>query len=68
MPAAGTGIDVTTQGSRATTLDCTEHLQMLAGEPGLVPIEESRPCIANDIGHLEGWRLHFLTRFRERFT
>jgi hypothetical protein len=31
-----------------------------------VPVDKAVACHPNDIGHLEGWLIHFFTRFRER--
>ena len=45
----------------------TEHFQMLPGEPPGIVFEESAALRANDIGHLQGWPVHFLIRLRGRF-
>jgi hypothetical protein len=33
-----------------------------------VPADEAVASHPNDVGHFERWPVHFLTRFRERFT
>ena len=68
MAALAALIQVATERCRAAVLNGEKNAEMKPRQPGSVPFEESVAMRANDIGHLEGWRIHFLCNFRERFT
>ncbi len=66
MPASGTAIPVAAERRRAAKLDGVQHSQMEPREPGPVLCDEAIAGLSNDIGHLEGWRVHGFCSFRER--
>jgi len=45
-----------------------QHTKMLPGQSGPVVLDEVVARCSNDVGHLEGWRVHRLCNLRERFT
>jgi hypothetical protein len=58
MPAAGTFIQMSTQGGGATALDGCQDLEMLPAEPGAAALDEFLSRGADEIGHLQGWSMH----------
>jgi hypothetical protein len=53
MPAAGALIEMTAKGGGTTTLNGSQHLDMLPAEPMAVSFDESLSRGADDIGHLQ---------------
>ena len=68
MAAARALIQMAAQRRRAAALDGSQHTEMLPGQSGSVLLNEAFARCSNDIGHLEGWRVHLLCSLRERFT
>src|SRR5450755_2838072 len=68
VTALTTAIQVSTERGRAAVLDSEEHAEVEPRQPGSVLFNETVAIRANDIGHLKGWRFHFLCSFRDRFT
>src|SRR5687767_2240820 len=68
MPAMVTPIQVATERCRAAVLDGKQHADVQPRQPGSILFDKALAMRANDMGHLEEWRLHFLCNFRERFT
>ena len=68
IAALGALVQMPAQRCCAAAGNRTEHFQMLPGEPPGIVFEESAALRANDIGHLQGWPLHFLIRLRDRFV
>ena len=68
MAALATAIPMSAERCRAAVLDGEEHAEMQPRQPGAVLFNEAVAVRANDVGHLEGWPLHFLCSFRDRFT
>ena len=66
--ALTTTIQVSTECCRAAVLDGEEDAEVKPGQPGSVLFDKAVAMRANDVGHLERWRLHFLYSLRERFT
>src|SRR4051794_8191752 len=60
MPAARALIQMSAQRRRAATLDCAQHPEVLPLQSGSVLLGEALARCTNDIGHLEGWRIHLL--------
>lgn len=53
VSAAGALIAMATESSGAATRDRSQHLLMLAVEPLVTAFDETLPCVANDVGHLQ---------------
>lgn len=68
MAAQAAAILVYTERRCSTALDGEQHAHVQPTEPGSVPFYETLAMQANDVGHLERWRVHFLCNFRERLT
>jgi hypothetical protein len=68
LAAARALIQMTAQRRRAATLDGSQHAKMLPAQSGSILIDEVFARCSNDVGHLEGWRVHLLCSLRERFT
>src|SRR5450755_1374461 len=68
IAALATTIQVSTERGRAAVLDSEEYAEVKPGQPGSVLFNKTVAMRANDIGHLKGWRFHFLCSFRDRFT
>src|SRR5260370_4241103 len=68
MAALATTIQVSSERGRAAVLDSEEYTKVKPGQPGSVLFNKTVAMRANDIGHLKGWRFHFLCSFRDRFT
>ena len=66
--ALATTIQVATERCRAAVLDGEQDAEVKPRQPGSVLFDKAVAMRANDVGHLEGWRLHFLCSLRERFT
>jgi hypothetical protein len=74
IPAAGTLIAVPAERGGAATLNGRQDLAVLGGQPRATTFDESLPCHADEIGHLQGWPVHlgvsgrlvFLLRSRQR--
>src|ERR1700730_19320591 len=65
MTAWGTAIEMAAQRGRAAVLDGVEHTPVVPRKPGTVLLDETVLVVADDIGHLEGWRVHCFCNFRE---
>src|SRR5690242_12067493 len=68
IAAARALIQVAAQRRRAAALDGPQHTKMLPGQSGSVLLDEAVARCSNDVGHLEGWRVHLLCSLRERLT
>ena len=68
MAAARTLIQMAAERGRAAALDGAQHAEMLPGQSGSILLDEAFARCSNDVGHLEGWRVHLLCSLRERFT
>ena len=68
LAAAGALIQMAAERGRATALDSPQHAKMLPAQSGSIPLNKAFARCANDVGHLEGWRVHLLCSLRERFT
>src|SRR5580704_7902130 len=68
VAASQTSVPVPAERRCATALDGGEHLEVQSVEPRLIFVDEASACRANDVGHLDGWPLHFLCSLRDRFT
>src|SRR5580700_11013095 len=68
MATLAAAIQMTAQGSRAAVLDGEKYAEMEPGQPGPALLDETVAMRADDIGHLERWRLHLLDNLRDRFT
>jgi len=62
MAAAGALVQMATHGSGAASRDGKQHLAVQPGEPGGRPIQESVARCVNQIGQLQEWPFHVLTR------
>ena len=58
IAAAGTSIDMASEGRCSTGQNGVEHFQMPPGQPLVAAIEESVSRGADDIGHLQQWPGH----------
>src|SRR3954471_18478759 len=68
LSTAGALIQVAAERGRTAALDGSQHAKMLPGQSGSVLLNKAFACCSNDVGHLEGWRVHLLCSLRERFT
>ena len=68
LAAAGALIHMAAERGRAAALDSPQHPKMLPGQSGSILLDKTSARCANDVGHLEGWRVHLLCSLRERFT
>src|SRR5258707_15504505 len=68
IAALATTIQVPTERCGAAVLDGEEHTQVQPRQPGSILFDKTVAILTNDVGHLKGWRLHFLCSFRDRFT
>jgi hypothetical protein len=68
MAALAALIQVSTKCCRSAVLNGEKNAEMKPRQPGSVAFDKCVAMRANDIGHLEGWLIHFLCNFRERFT
>ena len=68
LAAARALIQVAAERGRAATLDGSQHANMLPAQSRSVLLNKAFACCSNDVGHLEGWRVHLLCSLRERFT
>jgi hypothetical protein len=53
MTALRTAIKVTAEAGGAAVVNGAQHLQLRPGQPPSALFQESRACLANNIGHLE---------------
>src|SRR3990172_6408719 len=68
MTAARTTVPVTAERCRAAAFDGREHSSVQPCQPRPLFLDEVFACRANDVGHLEGWPVHFCCFLRERLT
>jgi hypothetical protein len=68
MAALAALIQVSTECCRSAVLNGEKNAEMKPRQPGSVLFDKSLTMCANDVSHLERWRLHFLCNLRERFT
>jgi hypothetical protein len=68
MTTGGATVQMASKGVRAAVADGSQDLQVWPCQMASVVLNEAVACRSNDVGHLERWPVHFLTRFRERFT
>jgi hypothetical protein len=68
VPASGASIQMPAERLRPAVPDGAQRLQVRPREMAIVPVDKAFACRPNDIGHLEGWPIHFFTRFRERLA
>ena len=59
VTALRTGIDMTTQRSRAAALNGAKGLELLKVKASSIPIQETVALRAEDVGHLRGGPAHF---------
>ena len=64
MATAGTLIDMAAERGGAASLDSEHHLDVQPGEPTRMTVNESLPCGAYDIGHLQQWPGHLAVQRR----
>jgi len=67
MSAGGALIDVTAEGSGATSRNGQQDLEVGPAEPLTVALDEVPSCAANDIGHFELWPTDLLLLRRPAF-
>ena len=63
MPALGALVAMAAQGGGAATRNGVQHFDMRPVQPVTAVIHKAVARSANDISHLDGWPVHFLTRF-----
>ena len=68
VTASRASVQMAAESLRAAVPDRPQHFQLRPCQMAFVPVDEAVASRANDVGHLERWPVHFLTRFRERFT
>jgi len=68
MAALPTPIPVSAECCRTAVLNGEQDAEMKPRQPGSVLFDEAAAMRANDIGHLEGWPIHFLCSLLDRFT
>ena len=68
MTASRTLVNVAAECCRATALDGIQDFDVHPFDPASVSFDEAVAYCANDIGHLQGWPVHFFCNFRERFA
>jgi hypothetical protein len=68
MTALAAPVQVATERCRAAVLDGKQYADVQPRQPGPVLFDKTLAICANDVSHLERWRLHFLCNLRERFT
>lgn len=68
MAASGAPIQMAAQRCRAAVLDGPEHPELLPAQMGLVSLDEAVARGTDDIGHLQGGRVHLFLFNRERFA
>src|SRR4051794_18515859 len=66
--ASGASVQMPAESLGPAIPDSPQRLQVRPREMGFVPIDIAVASRPNDIGHLEGWPVHFFTRFRERLA
>jgi len=68
VAASSASVQMAAESLRAAVPDGPQHFQLGPRQMAFVPADESVASRPNDIGHLKRRPVHFLTRFRERFT
>ncbi len=58
MAAVRALISMSTECRGAATRDGIEHLRLWPGQGRAIAFPESVPCLADHIGHLQGWPRH----------
>ena len=68
MAASGTLIEMTAERCGAAALDGPQYLELLPAQMRLVVPDEAVARGPDDIGHLDGWPVHFFFFNRERLV
>ena len=68
MAASGALIEMTTERCRAAVLNGPQHLELLPAQMPLVSPDEAVARGTDDVGHLQGGRLHLFFFSRERLV
>jgi hypothetical protein len=68
VAAARTLVTMSTQSSGAATDEGKKYFLVDPVNPVMVILDEATTLGANDIGHLEGWPVHFFCSLRDRWT
>src|SRR6516225_7640642 len=68
MAASGALIQMAAQRCRAAVLDGPEHSELLPAQMGLISPDEVVARCTDDVGHLQGGRLHLFFFSRERLA
>ena len=68
MAASRASVQMAAESLRAAVSDSPQHFQLWPRQMAFIPADEAVANRPDDVGHLERWPVHFLTRFRERFT
>ena len=68
LAAARALIQMAAERGRAAALDRPQHTKMPPGQSGSVLLDKASARCSNDVGHLEGWRVHLLCSLRDRLT
>ena len=68
MAASGALIEMTAQRCRTTVLDGPQHLELLPAQMPLGSLDEAIARGTDDVGHLQGGRLHLFFFSRERLA
>ena len=68
VTASRASVQMAAESLRAAVPDSPQHFQLRPRQMAFVPVDEAVASRPNDVGHLERWPVHFLTRFRERLT
>src|SRR3981189_811712 len=68
VAASRASVQMAAESWRTAVPDGPQHFQLRPCQMAFVPADEAVASHPNDVGHLERWPVHFLTRFRERFT
>src|SRR5215510_1806942 len=68
ITAARTLVAMTAQNGSAAGCDGLQDLAVRPVNPAAMVLDEAVSLCANDIGHLQGWPVHFFSSLRERLT
>src|SRR5215472_9313902 len=68
IAAARTLVAMAAQNGSAAGSDGPQDLAVRPLNPAAMVLDEAIPLCANDIGHLQGWPVHFFFSLRERLT
>src|SRR5215467_4034186 len=63
MPALGALVAMAAEGGRATTRNGVQHFDVRPVQPAPAFFQKTGEAGADNISHLKGWPVHFLTRF-----